>query len=227
MWAGKPRFHNFFAAVCICIFVSHNVRATYLCITPWLCVQTSYDKKSEYEGYWLDGLRHGTGVLSENGRRIEVEYKMGHRIDETYLEEQRLKESGARKHEQGIVAAATNSSHKFAYWFSCCGLRISVLVQEMYTSNLLLLQSSVRRLYWLRTITQMISITGIANVFVTCVASVISFRQHAHHNTNHQLLVNAMCVRLEFLSTCSVSRWLQLRPTCVLQVFDWQHAFGV
>eukprot|EP00996_Jenningsia_fusiforme_P003161 NODE_3967_length_887_cov_138.256563_g3655_i0.p1 GENE.NODE_3967_length_887_cov_138.256563_g3655_i0~~NODE_3967_length_887_cov_138.256563_g3655_i0.p1 ORF type:complete len:284 (-),score=43.56 NODE_3967_length_887_cov_138.256563_g3655_i0:35-820(-) len=39
---------------------------------------TSFDGSSRYEGGWLDGLRHGTGTLTENGREVEVEYRLGH-----------------------------------------------------------------------------------------------------------------------------------------------------
>jgi hypothetical protein len=44
-------------------------------------VWTSFDKTSQYEGEWLDGLRHGKGRLLENGKVIDVEYNMGHRVD--------------------------------------------------------------------------------------------------------------------------------------------------
>mmetsp|Transcript_100214 Transcript_100214/g.173124 ORF Transcript_100214/g.173124 Transcript_100214/m.173124 type:complete len:441 (-) Transcript_100214:235-1557(-) len=68
-------------------------------------VWVSFDGKSKYAGQWEEGLRHGKGTLSEGGKTIDVEYKLGHRIDDAYLEEQKAKEAAptveSTKREQG------------------------------------------------------------------------------------------------------------------------------
>eukprot|EP00667_Euglena_gracilis_P007788 EG_transcript_7869 len=60
----------------------------------------SYDKSCRYEGEWLDGLRHGRGTLLEGGVESEVEYRMGHRVDNRHLEEQKAAKENAQ-HKQG------------------------------------------------------------------------------------------------------------------------------
>ena len=46
-------------------------------------IQMAADSTARYEGEWLDGVRHGKGLLLSHGRTMDIVYKNGHVVEQT------------------------------------------------------------------------------------------------------------------------------------------------